>query len=88
VKPLDSGEPRIGSGAGAGIQVMRYSPSSRYLLRRYKRTIVLVMGISFEARHYYLVTYETAPHPCRSWWHHQIKVTLVSVVLCAFYGAP
>ena len=50
--------------------------------------MVLVMGISFQDRHYYLGGSATAPKSCRSWLHIQTKVILVYVVLCASPGAP
>ena len=50
--------------------------------------MVLVMGISFQARHYYRGDSATATKSCRSWRHLQIKMTLVYVVLCACSVAP
>ena len=48
--------------------------------------MVLIMGISFQARHYYIGGSATAPKPSRSRWCLQIKLGLVDVVLCAFPG--
>jgi hypothetical protein len=49
--------------------------------------MVLVTGISFQARHYNLGAFATAPQPSRLWWQLQIKVIFDGVVLCAFSGA-
>ena len=50
--------------------------------------MVLVMGISFQARHYYLGASATAPKSYPSWWQLQIKVILDGAVLFAYSVAP
>jgi len=59
----------------------------RNILALLKKPMVLFMGISFQARHYFLGDSATAHRFYRSWWSLQIKVVLIRVVLCAFSGA-
>ena len=48
--------------------------------------MVLVMGISFQARHYDLGGSVTATKSSSSSWHIQAKEILVYLVLCASLG--
>jgi len=48
--------------------------------------MVLVMGISFQARHYYLGASATAPKSCRPWWLLRIKVFLMAWSSVPFTG--
>jgi hypothetical protein len=47
--------------------------------------MVLVMGISFQGRHYDPGASATAPESCRPWRQPQIKVTFLYVALCAWF---